>query len=147
MAVFRFEIRAAAGGVWYQPPMYADDSLFTLGLVEAAGVLVVTALLVLGVLALARRLCRGRLGRRLLAAAGLFWVFLWLSPQVYYAYYQLIFEGLPVQIVIGWPPGAETVFRRLTFAGPATLSAHGQGVLGWAMVVVTVRGRFLGRVI
>ncbi len=122
--------------------MYRDDSFFTLGLLEAAGLLVVTALLVLGVLALARRLRRGRLGRRLVAAAGLFWLFLWLSPQVYYAYYQLIFDGLPVQIVIGWPPGAETVLRRLAFAGPATLAAHGQGVLGWVLVVGAVRRRW-----
>jgi len=119
--------------------MYRDDSFFTLGLLEAAGLLVVTVLLVLGMLALARRLRRGGLGRRLVAAAGLFWVFLWLSPQVYYVYYQLIFEGLPVQIVIGWPPGAETVLRRLVFAGPATLAAHGQGVLGWVLVVGAVR--------
>ena len=104
--------------------MYADDSLFTLRLVEAAGLLVVTALLVLGLLALARRLRRGGLARQVVAAAGLFWVFLWLSPQVYYAYYQLIFDGLPVQIVIGWPPGAETVVRRLMFARPATLAAR-----------------------
>jgi hypothetical protein len=119
--------------------MYQGDSLFTLGLLEAAGLLAVTGALVLGVLALARRICRGGPGRRLVAAAGLFWGFLWLSPQVYYAYYQLIFEGLPVQIVIGWPPGAETVLRRLVFAGPATLAAHGQGVLGWVLVVGAVR--------
>jgi hypothetical protein len=119
--------------------MYRDDSFFTLGLLEAAGLLAVTALLVLTMLALARRLCRGRPVRRLLAATGLFWVFLWLSPQVYYAYYQIIFDGLPVQIVIGWPPGAETVLRRLAFAGPATLAAHGQGVLGWVLVVGAVR--------
>ena len=109
--------------------MYQDDSFFTLGLLEAAGVLVVSALLALGLLVVARRLYRGgRPGRRLLWAAALFWVFLWLSPQVYYIYYQLIFHGLPVQIVIGWPPGAETVLRRLVFVGPATLAAHGQGV-------------------
>ena len=119
--------------------MYRDDSFFTLGLLEAAGLVVVTALLVLGVLALARRLCRGGPWRRLVWAAGLFWVFLWLSPQVYYAYYQIIFHGLPVQIVIGWPPGAEAVLRRLVFAGPATLAAHGQGVLGWVLVVGAVR--------
>ena len=35
-------------------PMYADDSFFSLGLVEAAGLVVVTVLLVLVVLALAR---------------------------------------------------------------------------------------------
>jgi len=126
--------------------MYRDDSFFTLGLLEAAGLVVVTVLMVLGMLALARRVCRGKLWRRLLWAAGLFWVFLWLSPQVYYAYYQLVFSGLPVQIVIGWPPGAETVLRRLAFAGPATLAAHGQGVLGWALAVLAVRPRWFGRV-
>jgi hypothetical protein len=71
--------------------MYEEDSFFTLGLLEAAGVLVVSALLALGLLVVARRLYRGgRTGRRLLWAAALFWVFLWLSPQVYYVYYQLI---------------------------------------------------------
>jgi hypothetical protein len=47
----------------------------------------------------------------------------------------------------GWPPGAETVLRRLAFAGPATLAAHGQGVLGWALVVLAVRPGLFGRVI
>ena len=121
--------------------MYSGDSLFTLGLIEAAGLIGVTVLMALGMMALTRRVCRGRLVRRVGVAAGLFWVFLWLSPQVYYVYYQLIFEGLPVQVVIGWPPGVETVLRRLFFAGPATLAAHGQGVLGWLLVVVAVRRR------
>ena len=138
---------AAAGGARYQAGMYANDPFFTLGLLEAAGLMVVTALLVWGMLLLARRLYRGGLPRRLLAAAGLFWGFLWLAPQVYHVYYQLVFEGLPVQIVIGWPPGAETVLRRLTFTGPATLSAHGQGVLGWALVALAVRPRLFGRVL
>jgi hypothetical protein len=129
--------------------MYRDDSFFTLGSAETAGLLVVTGLLTLGVLRLARwlyrrRLWRGKLWRRLLAAAGLFWAFLWLSPQVYYVYYQLIFSGLPVQVVIGWPPGAEMVLRRLLFAGPATLAAHGQGVLGWVLVVLAVRPGWFG---
>ncbi|HSF95656.1 MAG TPA: hypothetical protein VLA52_11585 [Thermohalobaculum sp.] len=121
--------------------MYRDDSFFTLGLIEAAGLLAVTAGLVWGLLALARRFCRGALWRRLLRALILYWLFLWLSPQVHYAYYQLIFEGLPLQLVVGWPPGLEEVFRRLTFTGPATLAAHGQGVLGWALTVVAVRRR------
>jgi hypothetical protein len=90
---------------------------------------------------------RGGLVRRLLWAGGLFWLFLWLSPQVYYLFYQLIFAGLPVQIVITWPPGAETVLRRLTFTGPATLSAHGQGLLGWALLVLAVRPQWFGRLV
>ena len=124
--------------------MYGDDSFFTLGLVEGAGLIAVTVVLVWATFALARRIFRSVLWRRLLAAVALFWAFIWLSPQVYYVYYQLVFDGLPVQIVIGWPPGAETLIRRLTFTGPATLAAHGQGVLGWALVVLAVRRRLFG---
>jgi hypothetical protein len=128
--------------------MYRDDSFFSLGLVEAALLLAVSGLMVWGLLLLARRLCvRGGLVRRLLWAGGLFWLFLWLSPQVYYLFYQLIFAGLPVQIVITWPPGAETVLRRLTFTGPATLSAHGQGLLGWALLVLAARPQWFGRLV
>jgi hypothetical protein len=128
--------------------MYRDDSFFTLGIAEAAGLLAVTAVLVWAMLALTRRICRGGAWwRRLLWAAGLYWLFLWLSPQLYHVYGQLIHRGLPVEIVIGWPPGAETVLRRLTFTGPATLAAHGQGILGWVMAIVAVRGRLFGRVL
>lgn len=128
--------------------MYRDDSFFSLGLVEAALLLAVSGAMVWGLLMLARRLCaRGGPGRRLAWAGGLFWLFLWFSPQVYYAFYQLIFAGLPVQVVIAWPPGAETVLRRLTFTGPATLAAHAQGVLGWALLVLAARPQWFGRVV
>jgi hypothetical protein len=125
--------------------MYRDDSFFSLGFAEAAGLLALTAVIVLCLLKLARWLCRGMLWRRLLAAVALFWGFLWLSPQVYYVFYQLIFLGLPAQLVIGWPPDAETVLRRLTFTGPATIAAHGQGLLGWALAAMAVRPRWFGR--
>jgi hypothetical protein len=126
--------------------MYHDDSFFSLGIAEAAGLAALTLVMAFCMLKLARRAYRrGHVGRRLLWAAGLFWAFLWLSPQVYYLFYQLIFLGLPVQLVIGWPPGAETVLRRLTFTGPATLAAHGQGLLGWALMVLAVRPGWFGR--
>jgi hypothetical protein len=121
--------------------MYRDDSFFTLDIWQAAGLLVATLVLAVGLLALVRRYCRGEAWRRVLRALVLYWLFLWLSPQAYYGYYMLIFDGLPLQFVIGWPPGLEEVFRRLTFTGPATLAAHGQGVLGWAVAVVAVRRR------
>ncbi len=128
--------------------MYEGDSFFTLGLLEGAGLLAVSLLLVLVVLALARRVYRGRgPGDRLVAAVLLFWGFLWLAPQVYYAYYQIIFDGLPIQLVIGWPPAPETVVERLIFSGPATLAAHGQGVLGWVLIVLAVRPQLLGRAV
>lgn len=127
--------------------MYEGDSIFTLGLLGGAGLVLVSALLVLAVLALARRISRGRgLAGRLVAAVLLFWGFLWLTPQVYYAYYQIIFHGLPIQLVLGWPPAPKTVVERLIFSGPATLAAHGQGVLGWVLIVLAAVPRLFGRV-
>ena len=137
---------AAAGLVGYQAGMYRDDSFFTLGIAEAAGLLALTAALAYCMLKLTLRMCRrGKLWQRLAWAAGLFWGFLWVSPQIYYLFYQLIFQGLPVQLVIDWPPGAETVLRRLAFAGPATVAAHAQAVLGWAMLAAAVRPGWFGR--
>lgn len=126
--------------------MYEGDSLFTLGLLAAGGLVLLSAVLAALTLALARRVCRGRgLAGRLVAAALLFWAFLWLAPQVYYAYYQIIFHGLPIQLVLGWPPAPEMVVRRLIFSGPATLGAHAQGVLGWALVVLAAWPRLFAR--
>ena len=137
---------AVAGAVGYQSDMYRDDSFFTLGIAEAAGLVVLAAVLAFCLLKLVLRVCRrGKIWQRLAWVLGLFWVFLWVSPQIYYLYYQLIFLGLPVQLVIDWPPGAEVVLRRLTFTGPATISAHSQGVLGWAILVVAARPRWFGR--
>lgn len=115
--------------------MYSEDSFFTLGWLKGAGLLVVTGALVWLIWKMAKRVCRGGLIRRLVWALGLFWAFVWLSPQVYYAYYWLIFPDLPVQWVVGWPPGPEWIGRLLAFQGPSTLSAHGQGALGWALTI------------
>lgn len=87
------------------------------------------ALLVL----LVRRL-RRPVWQRLLAALALFWLFVWLSPQIYYGYYLLIFDGLPIQSVIKLPPGPGHMVRLLTFTEEASLSRHGQGLLGWLLI-------------
>lgn len=60
--------------------------------------------------------------------------FIWLSPQGYYTYYRLIFDGLPAQSVIGTPPRPDDVLAYLTFSGRATLSAHATGALGWLLL-------------
>ncbi|WP_299610147.1 hypothetical protein [uncultured Tateyamaria sp.] len=67
-----------------------------------------------------------------------FITFVWASPQGYYTYYRMIFDGLPAQSVIKAPPPPEEIFALLTFTGPVTLSAHSAGVLGWLMFVVAV---------
>lgn len=122
--------------------MYEGDSFFTLSVWGQVGLtvlsLVLAAVMIVGVL-------WGVRGRpRVIgipAALVAFWLFVWLSPQVYYQYYRLIFDGLPAQWVV-WPPRwPAEAFDLLLFQGPANLSAHGQGVLGWAMIACATLGR------
>ncbi len=75
---------------------------------------------------------------RCLMALVLFWLFVWLSPQIYYWYYRLIFDGLPVQSVIGTPPTPFDLIRLIGFSDRHDLSHHGQGVLGWAMALTAL---------
>jgi len=70
-------------------------------------------------------------------AMSLFYLFVWLSPQAYYAYYLTVFDSLIWQNVIK-PPPLGSVFEILTFQGPATLSAHFKGLLGWALIMVAL---------
>ena len=121
--------------------MYAQDSFFTLSPAGQAGLAAVSlglaGLAVWGAFVFARR---QRWPLRLAVALIVFWNFLWLSPQIYYIYYWLIIEGLPLQWVLGAPPSPATILRLLTFGADATLSAHGQGVLGWALILVCGAG-------
>jgi hypothetical protein len=115
--------------------MYADDSLFTLTPYGRLGLLAVSAVLVLGLMSLAALFMRGRRGAvRLAVAAFLFSIFVWLSPQVYYGYYQVILDGLPSQWVIGSPPALHDLLGLISFTGPATISAHALGALFWVLV-------------
>ncbi len=117
--------------------MYAQDSFFDLSLWGRAGLLCLSATLFILFLFLARLLYRiPRLWPRILGSLLLFWIFVWVSPQIYYQYYHLLFEFLPDQWVIGWPPGPIKPLQFLTFQGPQNLSAHSQGVLGWCLLVV-----------
>ncbi len=115
--------------------MYEGDSFFTLGPAGRAGLLAVSAALAAATLLALRRLGRGRRpAARALWALGLFWGFVWLSPQVYYLYYQAIIPGLPWQAVIRAPPGPRAIGELLVFAARPTLSDHGKGALGWALL-------------
>ena len=121
--------------------MYQNDSFHTLTAGGQIGLLFVTlCLTVLLVLAI-WRLCRGRGWPFRIAAAVLsYGVFVWLSPQIYYAYYLLIFDDLPLQLVVGWPPWAD-IWRHPLFAGDRTLSAHGQGLLFWGLIAAAAKAR------
>ncbi len=98
-----------------------------------------SALLCLFMLWATRRVTRGRKWwLRLGAAVVLFVLFVWLSPQVYYTYYGFLFEDLPRQLVIGDPPGPGRLAQLMTFSWRANLSAHSQGLLGWAMILTAL---------
>jgi len=121
---------------------YAQDSFFTLGLGGRAGLLALSAVLMILSALLVWRLVSG-LGRvwRVCVALGVFWAFLWLSPQIYYAYYWLIFEDLPVQLVLGAPPGPAEVLRLVSFTDRVSLAHHSQGVFAWLLVVLALMRR------
>lgn len=137
--------------------MYAEDSFFTLSLAGRVGLVALSMALAAVLFALAHLSFRffdgvppvKRLLARLGVATGLFWAFVWLSPQVYYLYYQAIFDGLPWQIVVGPPPGLGHVVGLLAFAEADTLSDHSKGVLGWALfgyaIALMLRPRNAGR--
>lgn len=123
--------------------MYRGDPFFTLGFVPALGLLLVLALMVLGVFLTLRRLGRGRgLAGRLVLACLAFWVFVWVAPGVVGLYFQALAGGPPWAVAIDLPPGPARMLGLVSFSGPATLAAHGQGALFWGMLVMALR---LGR--
>jgi hypothetical protein len=66
------------------------------------------------------------------------WTFVWVSPQIYYSYYLLLIEGLPLQLVIRVPPTPLDILGLYTFGGTANLSTHSQGALGWCLLLAPV---------
>ena len=118
--------------------MYQQDSFFDLSFWERVGLVCISATLAVMILLAARVLLRERpVWQRIAGALLLFWVFVWASPQVYYAYYRTIIPDLPLQWVI-WPPASPVeALRMLVFSGPQNLSAHSQGILGWALLIIT----------
>ncbi|MGB5866070.1 MAG: hypothetical protein WBG95_17415 [Sulfitobacter sp.] len=122
--------------------MYTDDSFYTLTLTGRLGVLALSGLLFLVTVGVSAALMRGRRAAvRLATGAFIFVLFVWLSPQAYYALYRFLIDGLPQQWVIGAPPPLEHLLGLITFTGMATLSEHGQGMLFWALVWLSWRSR------
>ena len=114
--------------------MYAGDSFFILSAAGQAGLAALSTLL--AVAAGACVLAFTGPGMRMLAALAVYWVFLWLTPQIYYLYYQIILDDLPWQIILGPPPSLDALIDWLLFRGPGTLSNHAKGVLGWALLAL-----------
>jgi hypothetical protein len=113
--------------------MYDGDSFFTLSLFGQIG-LAVLSLCLSGGTVWAMFYLKAHWALRVLIALGGFWLFVWLSPQIYYLYYIAIIDGLPLQWVVRSAPSPSNILQFLTFRSDGTLSAHSQGLLGWAMI-------------
>jgi hypothetical protein len=120
--------------------VYAGDSFYSLSLAGQGGLLVLSLSLALASVACVLALFRlsKSFGLRMIAACAVFWAFLWLSPQIYYFYYQIILDDLPWQIVVGGPPSPVSVIELLSFSGPATLADHAKGAFGWTLFVLVL---------
>jgi len=106
--------------------MYEGDSFFTLSPMGRAGLVLLSILLSGALIWMTAGLARAKpLPVRLAIAALAFYGFVWLSPQIYYVYYIMIFDTLPWQTVIKAPPGGGDLVKIMLFQGGATLSAHG----------------------
>ena len=117
--------------------MYPDDSFHTLTLPGQLGLVCVSLALSAILLFIAWRAMarRGPMARAGIAVI-LFYLFVWLSPQAYYAYYLTVFDGLIWQNVIKRPPTLWSLFDILGFQGHMSLSAHSKGLLGWALIAM-----------
>jgi len=124
--------------------MYHNDSFQTLNLLQQVG-LVTLSLTLLG-LTLWGTYCLTKnrhISLRLLISVIIFWLFLWLTPQIYYTYYQILWPDLPNQFVIQSPPSILDMLKLLTFQDKFATSEHAQGLLGWcALGVAGFRHKF-----
>lgn len=127
--------------------MYLEDSFFTLNPPQQLGLIAVSVnLALISFWVLLRATRAWPLWGRVLIGFALFYVFVWVSPQAYYQYYRLIFLDLPQQLVIKGAPSPGRIAALLTFQAEASLSAHAQGVLGWALMALAfVRRRLVMR--
>lgn len=66
------------------------------------------------------------------------WLFLWLTPQLYYLLYVALSDALAFDLIIGWPPGPGRMMELLGFRGEASLTDFAVGVLGWAMILASL---------
>ncbi len=136
---------------------YEGDSFYTLEFLERAGLITLTV--VLSGLLLFLGTCKSHFLYNLkstipyqklsiplidlLGAFGLLYVFIWLSPQAYYSYYLLIFNDLPLQIVINDELSLAEIGNLLLLEDQQTLSQQGQGLLGRALFLQVALYRFV----
>lgn len=119
--------------------MYNEDSFYTLSQLEQIGLLALSILLSGILIWTALVLTKEKsIVLKVTISLVLFYLFVCLSPQVYYTYYLFIFNDLPMQIVIKTPPSPLEVGKLMLFQSKATLSAHSKGFLGIIMIVLSI---------
>ncbi len=119
---------------------FSEDSFFTLGLLERFGLLALSLFLSVMCVVVVRRLPLS-LWLRLIAVPIILYLFIWLSPQIYYQYYIVIFDGLPWQIVVQNPPAISDFLSIIFFVQVETLAKLSQAVLFWAMILAAIARR------
>lgn len=125
------------------PETFAADSFFTLGLLERVG-LVALSLAMLGAVACGVFALGKRAGFALIPLVGIvYWLFIWLAPQVYYLYYIAIFDGLPMQWVATMP-SLTRLADLAFFQARETLSEISQGIGFWVLLGAGIVGRIRG---
>ena len=115
--------------------MYEFDSFFSLSEWERVGLVGVSlgfALICAALVWWGSRARRWPL--RVPVALVVLYLFVWTSPQGYYAYYRMIIDDLQPQLVIRSMPTFSEMWGHLTFTGRATLSSHTKGILGWVLI-------------
>jgi hypothetical protein len=121
--------------------MYDGDSFFSLTMAARFGLVLLSfGLAALTAAAFIEITCHMAWPVRLLLAPVFLWVFVWLSPQVFYLYYMALFDHLPLHNVVQSPPRPSQIMHLLSFAGKATLPQHATGLLGWGLTVLAVLG-------
>lgn len=118
--------------------MYENDSFLTLSIAERIGLLCVTLVLSAFLIWLFwLTIKRLNIWLRPLLALVFLYVFIWLSPQIYYLYYLVIFDFLEFKNVIHPPFNPTTLLNLLTFTESGKLADHGKGVLGWILIILS----------
>ena len=120
--------------------MYEGDSFFTLTIIERTGLVLLSSILAVAlILTFLKITIQFKLVVKLAFSVILLWLFVWLSPQIYYFYYIFLFDTLEFQNVIKLPPKPKEIFSLLSFSDRANLSNHGKGILGWVMILLSLK--------
>lgn len=131
--------------------MYDQDTFFQLTLLARTGLVLLSLIMAFALIMLILLVCKKL--PRLNVLFGVFshvsiailflWLFLWLSPQIYYFYYQVIIGDLPWQNVISTPPSLGDLAHMLSFQSPNSLSHLAKAALGWVLMFVAAISIFL----